>query len=393
MAGQRTLAPALMEESQSRTDRHLLKPDIIKQDKVKKSSSLKCLLSSLLCNDKGEVRNLCLRFVVAIMAALVFATVYMFCCSATSFGGKLVFNSGVVFRKGVLRTRDTSTVNCSQNVHNTGKIVPNVVHYVFIWPSDLQDLPYWVFLNIMSAIFVQKPDKIMFHVMGVDPVQLSAAAGRNWQRLIAIENFHAVESRDVKEIFGNPVNVAAHKSDIIRLEALLAEGGIYLDTDVILLRSLEKLLDFPMVMGMEGDYGLCNGVLIGSKNNPFLQRWYFEYQNFDDNNWNHHSVILPKKMARENPTEIVLLASSAFYEPTFSEVESKIFNTGNVMVDLASKQFALHLWGLLAKPFLDNITSAAYFCDDDTVILNTTYFQAIYPTVMALNECGTDGQN
>lgn len=45
-----------------------------------------------------------------------------------------------------------------------------------------------------------------------------------------------VKQRDVTEIFGRKVEKLAHKADVIRLEVLRDYGGIYLDTDMFVLR-------------------------------------------------------------------------------------------------------------------------------------------------------------
>ena len=60
-----------------------------------------------------------------------------------------------------------------------------------------------------------------------------------------------------EEEFGNPLTHVAHKADVVRLEKIIEHGGIYLDSDVVVQRSLDDLLDFPCVMGQEGtgDHG------------------------------------------------------------------------------------------------------------------------------------------
>lgn len=45
-----------------------------------------------------------------------------------------------------------------------------------------------------------------------------------------------VKQRDVKSIYGNEVVHFAHKADVLRLEALRDYGGVYLDTDVLVVR-------------------------------------------------------------------------------------------------------------------------------------------------------------
>ena len=62
----------------------------------------------------------------------------------------------------------------------------------------------------------------------------------------------------------------AHKyafvSDVSRLYALVEEGGIYLDTDVLLLKSLEPLINYKAFAGYEGSkYSPIGTCIIGSE--------------------------------------------------------------------------------------------------------------------------------
>jgi mannosyltransferase OCH1-like enzyme len=45
-----------------------------------------------------------------------------------------------------------------------------------------------------------------------------------------------VKQRDVTTIYGNEIEHFAHKADVIRLEVLRDYGGIYLDTDVLVIK-------------------------------------------------------------------------------------------------------------------------------------------------------------
>ena len=45
-----------------------------------------------------------------------------------------------------------------------------------------------------------------------------------------------VKQRDVTRIYGNEIEHFAHKADVIRLEVLRDYGGIYLDTDVLVIK-------------------------------------------------------------------------------------------------------------------------------------------------------------
>lgn len=59
-----------------------------------------------------------------------------------------------------------------------------------------------------------------------------------WKRMVAETPTELVmtKQRDITEIFGKEVTHFAHKADVIRLEVLRDYGGVYLDTDVLVLR-------------------------------------------------------------------------------------------------------------------------------------------------------------
>lgn len=133
------------------------------------------------------------------------------------------------------------------------------------------------------------------------------------------------KARQFDSIFGRPISKFAHKADIIRLEALLEYGGIYLDLDVYTIRSFEPLRHFDTVLGLEGGvpglevHGLCNGVIISTPNSPFLKRWYESYRTFNGNVWAKHSVAKPLQLALKNPSELLVLDPYSLFYPAWNE--------------------------------------------------------------------------
>lgn len=71
----------------------------------------------------------------------------------------------------------------------------------------------------------------------------------------------------------------AFASDVIRLYALYSEGGIYLDTDVELLKSLDPLLNNSAFIGYEKDIPgrLHTAVMGAEKGNIWMERWLYFY--------------------------------------------------------------------------------------------------------------------
>ena len=81
-----------------------------------------------------------------------------------------------------------------------------------------------------------------------------------------------------QQLGGKKIKMAAHQSDVLRVEILLREGGIYLDWDVLVVNSFDNLLHNNVVLGMEKvvpEYREVMGVaaILSRPGEPFLERW------------------------------------------------------------------------------------------------------------------------
>ncbi|WP_396275128.1 glycosyltransferase [Hyphomonas sp.] len=162
-----------------------------------------------------------------------------------------------------------------------------------------------------------------------------------------------------KEIFGKRLKSFAHQSDVLRLEILMREGGIYLDLDTITLRSFDPLMSDRLVMGQELGpdqkyIGLCNATMITPPGSRFIEAWYRHYENFSDELWNTFSVVLPSRLSRQMPEHIKIEPVTAFFWPSWDEegikslfLESKDF----------SKGYSIHLWESRSWKYVRNLTA------------------------------------
>ena len=112
---------------------------------------------------------------------------------------------------------------------------PLLVHFIY----GLSDTPserafsFAHYSSIRSAFLHLQPAKLLLHHHH-EPATTNAAA--YWQRAVAL-----AEPRRVAlptSIFGRPLAHAAHRADVLRLQLLIAHGGLYLDLDVVVLRPL-----------------------------------------------------------------------------------------------------------------------------------------------------------
>lgn len=69
----------------------------------------------------------------------------------------------------------------------------------------------------------------------------------------------------------------AFVTDIVRLYALLKEGGIYMDTDVEVLKPLDSLLQYEAVSGFEAEARIQTGLMACLDSHPLFQELLDDY--------------------------------------------------------------------------------------------------------------------
>lgn len=250
--------------------------------------------------------------------------------------------------------------------------IPNVVHFIFglknpFTSPDAGRFDFLSYLAIRSAIVSLRPDAIYLHYSYIaEPPSHDPSADpmtNPWIRRLAphIKLVHHPPDKSKTQY--------AHLSDTMRLQFLLEEGGIYLDIDAFALRPFDRLLAVPsphdIVLGAEGGnrWGLCNAIMAARANSSFVARWLASYEDADmSREWNYHSVLLPKELARAYPTEVCALAPDAFFWPTWTwrhvewmheplSQEETVYWKGEIKRhggSLFDNQLAYHAWSQMA---------------------------------------------
>lgn len=115
-------------------------------------------------------------------------------------------------------------------------------------------------------------------------------------------------------------------------------GGIYVDTDEIILRSLDSLLKFPFTLSHEFDNNLANGLILSSPNATFIYHWLDGYETFNNDQWAYHSTILPCELSKIYPN-LIHVENRTFIRPSYVElplIYQENFNW--------SQNYAMHLY-------------------------------------------------
>lgn len=71
----------------------------------------------------------------------------------------------------------------------------------------------------------------------------------------------------------------AFVSDVVRLYALVNYGGIYMDTDVEVIKPLDDLLCYEAFSGFESEKNVSTGLMASIKGQPFFLELLHEYDN------------------------------------------------------------------------------------------------------------------
>ncbi|KAJ9599989.1 hypothetical protein L9F63_009699 [Diploptera punctata] len=160
---------------------------------------------------------------------------------------------------------------------NSSNIVPNYVHFLFFGNPRIS---YVHSVCILAAFRNQKPERIYFHT------NIKEFKGPHWIKIRDTLGsvLHFANVTLPTEIFGHkftrPYHVY-HASDVTRIRILMEYGGIFLDNDSYIVKSLDPFRRYEMTIGVTNGEYLGTQVLIAHKDARFLKLWlecYRDYQ-------------------------------------------------------------------------------------------------------------------
>jgi mannosyltransferase OCH1-like enzyme len=132
-------------------------------------------------------------------------------------------------------------------------------------------------------------------------------------------------------------------SDYARLEFLEKSGGIYLDTDMFVLKSFDEFLNYDLVLGKEDAEFISAGMIACTKNNLFIQQVLKKYEQIS-NQKDFEFITIPRILTeiyldQKKFLQNVKVFESIYFYP-FSAKDINKFNYKNA----PEISFAVHLW-------------------------------------------------
>lgn len=205
------------------------------------------------------------------------------------------------------------------------------------------------YLAVRSAWERLHPDLMVLHYVNLP-------TGSYWELarpMLALHQLPAIEG-----IYGFPANHPAHRADIVRLVALLVMGGVYLDTDVLVLRSFESLGSPSFAAALEvtgaGELvGLSNAILVAERDVPFARLcleghdparslWHGFRSRGRDYHYVEMSVRYPAMLAGLCPGLVQALPTDTFLSTDWRPESLAALFEGQA--EVPDEALALHLW-------------------------------------------------
>ncbi len=204
-------------------------------------------------------------------------------------------------------------------------MIPNIVHFVWITGPNSREFSFVNHLAVRAAHDVQQPDKLLIHC-NQEPV-----GNPNWERIRPYAEIVPLEAPDAQ--------YPQYQSDIARLNILLEHGGIYLDTDMLLLKPLLVNVDHECVVSADSpaQTALNAGLLMAKPGAKFIREWARTLTISPE--WAHHAVVQPWKILQEHPTWAHIRPSSEFIP--FDWHDKTILGVAGSVYDDA---YAVHVW-------------------------------------------------
>ena len=244
-------------------------------------------------------------------------------------------------------TRDMSFFNKSADVRSPtlDYVVPNIVHYVWFGGSRSR-FRFDNMVAVLSAYKIIRPEAIYFHCD-------KPPSGPYWKFVKQIPTLQVKHRKPPRNLFGEKTKSPMYEtsdSDIARVQILLEYGGIYLDTDVIVVNPLDDLRQHPCTIGLETATRACGGVILGKKKAPFLYLWLNSFlDDYRVKTWAYNSGIVPGKLARRYP-DLVHVVKKKFHRPNWTRDEIRLIWGGEGFKWW--KNYTVHLWYRLYRTFV-----------------------------------------
>lgn len=168
-------------------------------------------------------------------------------------------------------------------------IVPNIVHFIRLGEKPLSFVEV---VCLRAAWIQQRPEHLMIHCDQCEVTRNSYY----WHLVKDIPGVSLMNVERPNAIYGLTFSYIQHAADVLRLRVLKKYGGIYLDGDSYIVRSLNEYRRYEMSLGWFPGENIGNQVLVAHKNARFLKLCLDSYRFYRSDQWYWNAGVLPTEM-------------------------------------------------------------------------------------------------
>jgi hypothetical protein len=245
---------------------------------------------------------------------------------------------------------------------NGSSIIPNHVHFVFF---ENTYITYVTAVCVLAAFKNQRPEKIFFHT------NVKEFSGPHWIKIRdTLGSILHIKHIDMPtSIFGQKLRkdwLPWHAGDIARIKLLMQYGGIFLDNDSYIVRSLDVFLKYEMTIGITDRDYLGTQVLIAHKDARLLKLWLETYRVYHPEDWYMNAGEKPMKEILAYRPEIVHSVKSLLgvhglpdrlYDWDSWETWRKYYS---IHLMIRFRKYYIPWWRYLMMPTLDETNICEY---------------------------------
>lgn len=138
----------------------------------------------------------------------------------------------------------------------------------------------------------------------------------------------------------------AYCSDYARMKVIYENGGVYIDTDMELVRPLDDLLIHGCFLGRENSYAINAAIIGASINNEFIYDVFSALKQSLENDFVPIPRILTSVYKKKTYDDVFIFSEEYFYpyNPHENEIKNLFY------CDVTDKTFGIHHWKYSWKP-------------------------------------------
>ncbi|MGO9821964.1 MAG: glycosyltransferase [Solirubrobacteraceae bacterium] len=234
-------------------------------------------------------------------------------------------------------------------------MIPRAAHFVFGLQEQAEPFHFLHYASLESCRRVLEPETIYFH-------HKHRPWGPWWERvqphltLVEVDLVPEVLAADYSGGLVPGAYRYAHHGDFIRLDALLAHGGVYADIDTIFVSPFPTdLFEAPFVIGREpavrdersGELrpSLCNALMMAERGAPFANAWRERMAASLNGTWSNHSGFLSEELSRLLPSAVRVEPEATFF--SFPHTVAGLSALLEEQHAIPAGALSVHLWAHL----------------------------------------------